>query len=149
MNEVLFRLAFLVAAPFWALMIFAPTWRWTARIGASPAIALPVVAVALVLYGQVFGDLLALVTNPTLAKLQAFVDRPAALAGLWAQVLAWDLLIGRWIYLDSRERGVPPLLASVVLFATVLLSPVAYPIYLVIRSAYRQAPGRVLVGSPS
>ncbi|MFI5895873.1 abscisic acid-deficient protein Aba4 family protein [Actinoplanes sp. NPDC051513] len=37
MTGTLFGLTFLVAAPFWALMILLRRWRWTERIIGSPA----------------------------------------------------------------------------------------------------------------
>ena len=36
MTGTLFEITFWLAAPFWLLMIFAPTWRPTARLAASP-----------------------------------------------------------------------------------------------------------------
>nr|WP_275587129.1 abscisic acid-deficient protein Aba4 family protein [Micromonospora terminaliae] len=35
-------MTFAVAAPFWALLILAPRWSWTARIVGSPLIVAPV-----------------------------------------------------------------------------------------------------------
>ena len=39
--STLFDLSFLVTVPFWALMIVAPTWRWTRTIIGSPWIVVP------------------------------------------------------------------------------------------------------------
>ena len=41
MAAVAFQAVFLVAAPFWALMILVPTWSWARRIVASPWIVTP------------------------------------------------------------------------------------------------------------
>lgn len=160
MTEVLFSLSFLAAAPFWALMIVAPTWRVTTRIINSPLIVVPSLLVCLILVLPLFPDFWALVIAPDLAALQQYVARPEALAGLWAQVIAWDLMVGRWMYLDSRNRGLSPWVMGPVLFLTVLLSPFVLPVYLVLRlmvrsrqhnrAAFdRDLPGRQRIGRRS
>src|SRR6185437_14218176 len=47
--ELLFGLAFPLAAPFWFLMIVLPGWSWTRRIISSPWIAVPPLVVYLAL----------------------------------------------------------------------------------------------------
>lgn len=136
MTATLFQLSFLAAAPFWALMILAPTWSVTRRIAASPLIVLPSLAVCLVLIVPLLGDLWPVVANPTLDGLRAYVADPRALAGLWAQIIAWDLLVGRWVYLDSRERNVNPWLMAPLMVGTVLLSPLFLLVYLLVRLAH-------------
>lgn len=135
----LFDLSFYVAAPFWALMILAPTWSVTRRVAASPLIVLPAVAVNLVLMLPLFADFWPVVTRPSLEGLQRLVANPDALAALWAQIIAWDLFVGRWMYLDSRERGVHPLVMAPMLVFTVLLSPIALPVYFLVRLTARRA----------
>ncbi|NRQ36210.1 DUF4281 domain-containing protein [Nonomuraea sp. NN258] len=130
-------------------MILAPTWSFTRRIAGSPLMVLPTLAVDLVLLVPLLGDFWPVVTRPTLAGLQQLVADPRALAALWAQIIAWDLLVGRWMYLDSREHRVHPLLMAPLLVATVLLSPLALPIYLAIRRGYRHRRGSFgVVGTP-
>ena len=133
MTSLLFDLSFYVAAPFWLLMIAAPHWAWTRRIISAPLIVLPVLVVWLVLAVPVFPDLVALVVRPELDGLVEFVRDDGALAALWAQIIAWDLFIGRWMYLDSRERDVHPLVMGPLLVVTVLLSPIGLPVYLASR----------------
>ncbi|WP_101782972.1 ABA4-like family protein [Nonomuraea indica] len=137
-TEALFDLSFILAAPFWALMILAPTWSVTRRVAASPLIVLPTLAVNLVLLAPLLADFWPVVTRPSLAGLQALVSSPAALAALWAQIIAWDLFLGRWMYLDSRRRGVHPLLMAPIMVLTILLSPIGLPIYLLARLPYRE-----------
>jgi hypothetical protein len=134
-TTFLFDLSFYVAAPFWALMILAPTWRVTRRVIGSPLIVLPAVAVTLVLLVPRLGAVWPVVSRPSLEGLESLTSDPGALAALWAQIIAWDLFLGRWIYLDSRERNVHPLLMAPLLVLTILLSPIALPIYLLVRLA--------------
>ncbi|GAA0728133.1 DUF4281 domain-containing protein [Dactylosporangium roseum] len=139
MAPALFQLAFLAAVPFWALMIFTPTWRWTHRIVSSPLIVLPALAVWAVAIGPVFGDFTAEMLSPSIDGVRTLFADDTVIAAVWAQVLAWDLFVGRWIYLDGRERRIHPLITAPVLVLTILLSPIAVPLYLLLRSA-RPAP---------
>jgi hypothetical protein len=131
--STLFDFAFYAAAPFWALMILLPTWSWTKRIVGTPWIVLPTLVVWAIAAVPLFGPLWTLVTSPDLARLTDFLAEPGAVTALWAQIIAWDLFIGRWIYLDSRARQLHPLLVSPLLVLTVLLSPIGLPLYLAAR----------------
>jgi hypothetical protein len=122
------------ASPFWTLMIVAPGWRWTRRIMSSPWSVTPPLIFWFIFALPRFGELLPHVAKPTLAGWQALVAEPAALTFVWAQIIAWDLFIGRWIYLDSRERGIHPLAASPLIALATLLSPIAVPLYLLLRN---------------
>ncbi|GLZ38593.1 ABA4-like family protein [Actinokineospora sp. NBRC 105648] len=131
--STLFDLAFYVVAPFWALMVFAPTWSVTHRVISSPLILLPGIVVWAIAAIPVFPDLWAAVSQPTLAKFTAFLGDDNAVTLIWAQVLAWDLFIGRWMYLESRERRIHPLIMGPLLVLTVLLSPIGVPVFLLLR----------------
>jgi hypothetical protein len=48
-------------------------------------------------------------------------------------MIAFDLFVGRWAYLDSRERGIPALVMAPVLLLTILLGPVGLLVYLLVR----------------
>lgn len=131
--STLFDLSFFVTVPFWALMILAPTWRWTRTIIGSPWITLVPLVIWAIVAVPVLGAMWSLVTNPSLPAITDAVADPAVLTALWAQIIAWDLFLGRWIYLDSRDRNIHPLLMAPLLIGTILLSPIAFPIYLVMR----------------
>lgn len=136
----LFSLIFTVAAPFWALMILLPHWRWTRRIIASPWIAVPPVLIYLIVAVSTAGDLLPAVTSPTLTGVSALLGtEPGATAG-WAHMIAFDLFVGRWAYLDSRERRIPALVMAPVLLLTILLGPLGFLAYLLVRLGWRSKP---------
>jgi hypothetical protein len=122
------------ASPFWTLMIVAPGWRWTQRIMASPWSVTPPLIFWFIFALPRFGELLPHVAKPTLAGWQELVSDPAALTFVWAQIIAWDLFLGRWMYLDSRKRGIHPLAASPLIALATLLSPIAVPLYLLLRN---------------
>jgi hypothetical protein len=49
-----------------------------------------------------------------------------------------EFAAGRWMYLDSWERGVPALVMASVLVLTILLSPFGLMAYLALRTAWRR-----------
>jgi hypothetical protein len=147
MTETLFQLAFLVVVPFWALMIVAPGWSWTRRIAGSEYITLPALVVWAFAVAPVLPEFAAEMLNPDLAGVRDLFADADVVAAVWAQVLAWDLFIGRWIYLDSRERRIHPLIMAPLLVLTILLSPIAVPLYLAVRVPLTRAPAGVTPGA--
>jgi hypothetical protein len=149
MTAVLFGLLFPLAAPFWALMILAPRWSWTRRIVASPLIVVPPVLVYALLVLPRLAELLPAVAQPTLAGVQALLGTAGGAAAGWAHFIAFDLFVGRWIYLDSQRRGVHPLVMVPLLILTILLAPLGLFAYLLLghlplryRSAARSRPAQ-------
>ena len=133
MTGVLFSLTFAVAAPFWALMILLPRWSWTARIIGSPLIVVPPVLIyAIVVLGSL-GDVLPAVVSPTLGGVRELLGTADGAAVGWAHMIAFDLFVGRWMYLDARERGLSPLVMAPVLLLTILLGPLGLLAYLLVR----------------
>lgn len=137
--EALFSLANLLALPVWVLMIFLPGWRWTRRIMES---LWPVSILALIYAGLLIaqvaapggGDLLAGLANPSAAAIAALLGSPAAATVGWIHFLAFDLFVGRWAYLDSRERGLSAWLASPALFFILMAGPLGFLLYRLARS---------------
>ncbi|EID53687.1 ABA4-like family protein [Saccharomonospora xinjiangensis] len=139
MTYRLFDLTFLLAVPFWALMIFAPGWTLTRRIMASPWSATAPLAVYVVLAASEFGTLWTVVSRPNLDTLRAFLGTPTGAAVIWAHLIAFDLFIGKWIHRDARERGGPHLVVAPLLVLTILLSPLGLLSYLLVR-VFKPAP---------
>ncbi len=137
--ETIFNLSNLFILPFWLLMIFLPHWRLTRRIMVSlwPVALLALVYAGLLLsqLGGVAGNLL----DPTLAGIASLLGTPSGAAVGWVHFLAFDLFVGRWAYLDSRERGLSAWLASLALFFILMAGPLGLLIYLLVRSLGRTA----------
>ena len=133
--QVLFDLAFPLAAPFWLLMIVAPAWGWTHRIVSSPLIVVPPLLVYVALLLPQFAAFAAPVVSPDLPGLTAVLGTPAGAAAIWAHAIGFDLFVGRWMHLDARERGIHPLVMAPVLVLTILLSPLGLLVHLAIRTA--------------
>jgi hypothetical protein len=134
--DQLFTLINLTVVPFWLLMIALPRWRWTERIIASPLIALPPALIYAFLVLPQMGGLLAILGNPTVNSIAQLLSTPDGATIGWAHFLAFDLLIGRWAYLDSRERGVHSLLMVPALFFIFMFGPIGFLLYLLVRGVY-------------
>jgi apolipoprotein N-acyltransferase len=131
--ETIFALSNLTVMPFWALMILLPTWGITRRVMGSPLVAaLPALIYAALVLPQI-GPLFATVSRPELPEIAALLGTPEGAMIGWAHFLAFDLLAGRWAYLDSRERGVSPWLMAPVLFLVLMLGPLGFLLYLGVR----------------
>jgi len=134
--SVLFQLSSLTVMPFWMLMIFAPRWQWTRRVMQSAFVALAPALVYAALVLPHVGHLFPILANPTLASVTSILSSPFGVTVAWVHFLAFDLLIGRWVYLDSIERDLPTLAMIPLLFATFMFGPLGFATYLVYRECY-------------
>ncbi len=134
--SLIFSLSSLLVMPFWFLMIFLPRWRWTQHILQSPL----VVAAAALLYAILvlpqIGSLFPLLLRPNLASIALLLGTPGGATIAWVHFLAFDLFAGRWIYLDSQERGISFWIISPLLFLTIMFGPLGLVSYLIVRSGY-------------
>ncbi|MGQ0603571.1 MAG: ABA4-like family protein [Anaerolineales bacterium] len=133
--ETLFSLSNLLVLPFWALMTFAPHWRWTKRLIASPLIAVPTALIYAALVLPQIGSLFGALANPELADIAALLGTPEGATIGWAHFLTFDLFVGRWAYLDSREKNITAWLVSPVLLTVLMLGPLGFVLYLALRAA--------------
>lgn len=131
--ELLFTISNLVILPFWALMILLPHWSVTKRIISSPLIAIPTALMYAALVLPQAGTLLASLTNPSLSDIATLLGTPAGALIAWAHFVTFDLLTGRWAYLESRDRNYNALLMAPVLFFILMLGPFGLVLYLIVR----------------
>ena len=131
--ERVFSASFLLVFPFWIAMIAAPRWRVTRKVMGSPAVVLGAAALYAWLVLPVLGTVLPVVARPTLATVMALLNQPAAATAAWAHFLAFDLFVGRWIYLDALDRKLPWLAVAPTLVMTLLLGPLGLASYLLLR----------------
>ena len=129
-----FDLAFPVAAPFWALMILLPTWKWTRLIAGSPLIAVPGLIVYFVAVAPIFGTFAAEMLNPDRPGVQAILSTVDGTTLVWCHLIVFDLFIGAWMYRDARRLGIHPLIVSPILLLTIFLSPFGLTGYLAVRT---------------
>ena len=129
----LFGLSSLLVLPFWGLMILVPGWRWTERIIASPLVVVPTALLYALLVLPESGAILAMVLNPDLQTVAAFLATEVGATIAWVRFLAFDLFVGRWAYLDARSRKLSPLLMAPILFATLMMGPIGLLLYFAVR----------------
>jgi ABA DEFICIENT 4-like len=128
--ETLFNISGLFVLPFWFLMIVAPHWRVTSQILKSPFVIIaPVIACVMLVFPQI-GSLLPIVLGPKLPEIAALLATPQGVTLAWMHFLAFDLFVGRWAYLDSRERGISAWLMAPILFFILMLGPFGFLLYL-------------------
>ena len=134
METFLFQLSNLLVMPFWLLFIFLPHWRWTQRIARSPWVVAPAAILYTVLVLPALATLLPLLASPDLASIAALLGTPAGATVAWVHFLAFDLFVGRWIYLDSRAGKFSFWWVSPILFFVLLFGPFGLLTYLVART---------------
>lgn len=137
MYLTLFKIAGF-AAPIWALLIFLPTWRgtrWIARSAIVPALLciLYVIGIVGLISASGFGFVREFGSAEGVAHLLSQSD--IALVA-WIHFLAFDQLVGIFIYRDNmHHRYVPIPVQSVILFFTFMLGPVGFLTYYLLRAA--------------
>jgi len=135
--ETIFSLSNMLVMPFWLLMIALPHWRWTRRVIQSPLVGVAPALLYLALALPRFVELFSVVASPTLPSVAAVLATPAGATLAWAHFLAFDLLVGRWAYLDSREHAISAWSMAPVLFFTLMLGPIGFLSYLAVRAVDR------------
>ncbi|WP_158885978.1 ABA4-like family protein [Amycolatopsis anabasis] len=132
-TTTLFNITFYLAAPLWALIILTPTWHLTRRVMRSPWVTTLPLIVYCTLTLPRLGELWSVLSSPDLETLRAFAGTDYGAATFWAHLISFDLFLGRWMYFDSRHRGIHPLIMGPLLACTILLSPFGLLLYLIIR----------------
>lgn len=131
--EVLFAVCNLAILPFWLLMIVLPRWRWTRRLIEPPLILIPLPLMYSVLLVPRLPSLLPILFFPDLSAIAASLSSPwGALLG-WVHFLALDLFVGRWTYLDSRQRDLSAWLMAPIMACILLVGPLGLLLYLSLR----------------
>jgi hypothetical protein len=131
--QTIFSLSSLLVFPFWLMMACLPRWKWVVNIIASPLISAPAALLYAILVIPNIGGVFALVINPDVTTLGAYLATPAGVTVAWAHFLAFDLFVGRWAYLDAHQHKIHPLVMLPVLFMILMLGPVGFLLYLIVR----------------
>jgi hypothetical protein len=140
LASLVFSLGSLSVAPFWALMLIAPRWRWTSRIVGSPAIALGPVVLYAWLVLPALATLLPVVARPELPVIAGLLGTARGATVAWMHFLALDLFAGRFIFLDARARDLSPWLLFPLLLLTLLFAPLGLGVHLAVRALVRAKP---------
>lgn len=131
--DTLFQLSNLLTMPFWFLMILLPHWRWSKRIMGSLWTVVPAALLYAILVAPGLGGLLGTLANPSLDTIATLLGTPTGATIGWVHFLAFDLFVGRWVYLDSRSNGFSAWFISPILFFVLMFGPLGLLLYLVLR----------------
>lgn len=134
--ETLFLLANASVMPFWLLMMLAPGWSPTQRIVRSPWIVIAPAALYVLAIVPLIPTVFADIARPELAKLVELFATPEAVYVAWLHFLAFDLFVGRWVYLEARRRGTPWWVSSPILFGCLMFGPLGFCLWLLARTRW-------------
>nr|WP_298789749.1 ABA4-like family protein [uncultured Allomuricauda sp.] len=129
----IFSIANSMAMPMWLLMIILPKWKVTRFLidyKVIPLLLSLVYAFYMIYHIQTgagldFGSLSSVMALFTLEN--------AVMAG-WVHYLAFDLLLGMWMLNENQKLGIHQLLMAPCLFATFMLGPVGFLLFMIIRT---------------
>jgi ABA4-like protein len=133
--EMLFLICNYFVLPGWALLLFAPRWRWTARAITSVIIPAMLGFVYLLLIVFHFGSSQG--GFGSLAGVHQLFQNPNVLLAGWIHYLAFDLFVGSYEVRDAQLVGIPHLLVIPCLLFTFMLGPIGLLAYFVIRWTMR------------
>ena len=143
MNAI-FLAATVGVGPFWFLMAFRPRASITHRLMRTPW---PVVVIGLVYASLVppnVGAILATLLSPTLTAISTSLATPEGSLAVWLHVLAFDLMVGRFIWLDGLTRGVGAPLRLAALALALMFGPIGLLLHLALRPRVVQDPAQHL-----
>ena len=134
--ETLFQLSALLVVPFWLLIVLLPKWQWTRRIMNTILVIVPAALLYLFLLVSNLDTTVDFLTHlfpPTLAVIQTLFGTIAGATIAWVHFGAFDLFVGRWVYLDSQAEGISAWIVSPILLVVFLLGPLGFLLYLATR----------------
>ena len=136
---MIFEAANLLIMPAWLAMLLAPRHRFTPRLALYTPVVLALTYAALV--APQMRQLLPLLARPTLGEIAALLGTPAGATIGWLHFLAFDLLIGRWILLQSQD--LPRWRTAPILVLTLLFGPLGWALHFLTKNVRRPLPGLV------
>jgi len=115
-------------------MIFLPGKAYTDSIISTPLIILPaVICYTLLLIPNLSKDLLLVFKKPSPKSLASILSKPWAASMFWAYAGAFDLFVGRWIYLDAQELDLNHFFVAPILFVSIFFGPIGFLLYVVLK----------------
>jgi len=129
----IFAASGLLVLPLWFLMIFLPKWGFTRKLIGSVLIVVPAALLYIGLVLPRIRTILPAVVIPELSEISRLLATTDGTTIAWAHFLTFDLFVGRWVYLESRERDVSVWLMAPVLFFVLMLGPLGLLLYFAVR----------------
>ncbi len=147
--DALFLISNLAIVPTYVLMVFLPHTKITQRVMKSLwSVAVPAL-LHLVYSVWLIATDPALLGNMVEAPLHAldstgrtvYLDPlgvPTLAMAAWLHMLSVDLVMARWVYLDSRKRSIPAWPVSAAIFLISVTGPYGFLLYWLVRSIHRR-----------
>ena len=132
-NTEIFSMANMMAMPMWLLLIILPKWKVTRFLidyKVIPLLLSLFYAFYIALHLQSGGGL---DFGSLSSVMSLFTIEDAVMAG-WVHYLAFDLLVGMWMINQNRSLGIHQLLMAPCLFATFMLGPMGFLLFMVLRT---------------
>ena len=129
--ETIFQICNSIAPIGWLLLVVAPRWKWTTRIVLSGIFPLLLAVVYFFLIVFHFGD-----GEGDFSSLQGVTklfENPFALVAGWVHYLAFDLVVGSWILVNSQKHQIHHLIIIPCLLLTFLFGPIGFLVYVIVR----------------
>lgn len=134
-HQILLNLINASVLPAWALLIFAPRWRWTDRLihsGLYPVI-LGLAYLGFMVCALMWGTNSEPVDFTTVEGIAAIFTHPFGLLTAWVHYLVFDLFVGMWEARDARRRGMNHLVLVPCLILTFMAGPIGLLLYFILR----------------
>lgn len=131
--ELAFQLSSILVIPFWILMIFYPKNTITLTLTRTSVMFIPIIILYSVLVLPNFFALLPELANPQLTVMQNLLSTAEGSTTAWIHFLAFDLFVGRWIFVDSTNQQFPRYVQILCLITTFMVGPFGLLLYIVIR----------------
>lgn len=87
--------------------------------------------------------MLAAFSPPSVAGVATLLGTPEGATLAFAHFIAFDYFVGRWMALDALSRDIHPLLMAPLLVATLMVGPLGFAAYLVLRSVIAATRGEL------
>ncbi|MEM1296121.1 MAG: ABA4-like family protein [Verrucomicrobiota bacterium] len=131
--EIVFKAVNTIALLGWILLIAS---RWVKALrpmvyGAIVPVLLGIAYVVMIIVGMPKAE----GGFDSLSGVMALFQDPRMVLAGWLHYLAFDLLIGTWIWANAEQNRVPWFAALPALFFAFMLGPAGFLLYLVIRAA--------------
>ena len=134
-----FSLSGVLVMPIWLAMIALPGWSVTRRVVASPLVALAPALLYAVLIVPRLLELFPMIAAPDLESIALLLGTPEGATIAWIHFLAFDVFVGRWVYLDARERKMSAWVSSPILFFVLMFGPLGFLMHLLARRIFGAA----------
>jgi hypothetical protein len=128
--ETIFSICNFIVMPQWLMMMFIPKWKGSKWLAKSHII--PILLAVLYLLFLILSSSKGSMEEGGFSSLKGvrslFSVDEALLSG-WIHYLAFDLLVGSWIYRKCLEKGISPWLRIPSLFFTFMFGPIGFLLF--------------------